>query len=142
MHETVLVPVDGSEESFDAVRHAAELATTSGATLHALYVKETRPTFTAPGLSGLEEDLDEGERTYAEEQLAEAVELARTYDVDCVTEILNGPPHTKIVEYAEDIDADLIVMGATGRRGLDDVLLGSTTQRVARNTTIPVTIVR
>ncbi|WP_228442435.1 universal stress protein [Natrarchaeobaculum sulfurireducens] len=47
-----------------------------------------------------------------------------------------------MLEYAAEIDADLIVLGTYGRRGLSRALLGSTTERVVRTADVPVLAVQ
>lgn len=142
MYRTVLAAVDGSGEAFEAARHAANLADLSGATLHLLYVMETSPSYTRPGLSGLEDQIDESQRQHGEETLEEGADVADKLGVECVTEIKKGTPHQKILDYAEAIDADVIVLGPRGQRDLGDVLLGSTSERVVRNAKTTVSIAK
>lgn len=145
MYETILIPTDGSDTAREAAEHAIDLAADSGATVHVLYVIESKPVFTVVGFSGLEDDTAEEEyRAFAEERLAEIKELAEERGVEAKTVIKRGTPHTKIVEYADDIGADTIVMGAHGYDwdGIEQRVLGSTTERVNRNSLIPVVTVR
>lgn len=58
------------------------------------------------------------------------------------TMLVVGLPSTKILQVAEYIGASMIVMGAEGRSGLERMLLGSTVDRVAHLSPIPVTIVK
>ncbi len=53
-----------------------------------------------------------------------------------------GLPITRILEVAEEIGAQLIVMGSHGRTGLPHLLLGSKAEKVAQLSPIPVTIVK
>ena len=53
-----------------------------------------------------------------------------------------GYPPDEIVDQVADSAADLVVMGAHGRRGLRGALLGSNTRRVLRNATVPVLVTR
>lgn len=145
MYETILAPIDGSDEAFEAAKHAVDLAKEHGATLHVLYVVEKKPVYTSPGLSGLEDDtVTEKHREFAKEKIGNVADFADEHGVDCVTEVKTGTPHAKIVEYAETIGADTIVMGAHGYDwdGLTEKILGSTTERVNRNASIPVVTVR
>jgi nucleotide-binding universal stress UspA family protein len=58
------------------------------------------------------------------------------------TAVEEGEPRTTIVDYAEGIKADLIVVGSHGRRGLPRILLGSVSEYVARHAPCSVEIVR
>ena len=54
------------------------------------------------------------------------------------TMVISGVPHEEIISQAENVGADVIVMGTHGRSGLDHVLFGSTTEKVIRKSNIPV----
>jgi nucleotide-binding universal stress UspA family protein len=54
------------------------------------------------------------------------------------TLVISGVPHEEIIRQADNVGADVIVMGTHGRSGLDHVLFGSTTEKVIRKSTIPV----
>ena len=51
-------------------------------------------------------------------------------------------PHEGIIDAANSVDADLIVMGSHGRHGMQKLLLGSVTQRVLQDAKCPVLVVR
>jgi nucleotide-binding universal stress UspA family protein len=140
MYDTVLIPTDGSEGVGDAIEEGVELAALTGATVHALYVVDSRDYGTVPDAAwfGLQEALkDEGEAA-VEAVAARAAESG----VDIVTAIEQGVPHDAIVDYADAEGIDCIVMGTHGRSGVDRLLLGSVTENVVRHTGVPVHIVR
>ena len=56
--------------------------------------------------------------------------------------VSQGSPHRAILDYIEDQDIDLVVMGTHGRTGLDRYLLGSVTEKVVRLSDAPVMTVR
>jgi nucleotide-binding universal stress UspA family protein len=58
------------------------------------------------------------------------------------TFVVPGIPYDEIIKKAEEINADLIVVGTHGRTGLDHVLFGSTAEKVVRKSTIPVMTIR
>jgi len=58
------------------------------------------------------------------------------------TIVVNGHPVDQIVHQAEEMEADLIVIGSHGRGGLADVTMGSTSRRVLRRCAMPVLVVR
>lgn len=139
MYDAILVPTDGSDAAEAAVDQAIGQAAAFEATLHALFVVELA------AVSPMQITLDdvvsrleaEGEATTA--RIAEAAEAA---GVEAVTDVRHGVADEEILDYAETHDVGLIVMGTHGRRGLDRQLLGSVTERVVRNSPIPVLTVR
>lgn len=144
MYETILFPTDGSDESLRALDHALGFAEKYDAVLHTLYVVDTSYPYTGFDGSGL--DLEpiyealrrEGERTI--QRIEERADRAGTAFVGATREA--GVVHRAILEYADENDVDLIVMGTHGRRGLDRWLLGSVTERVVRTAEVPVLTVR
>ncbi|ERH07943.1 MAG: universal stress protein UspA related nucleotide-binding protein [Halonotius sp. J07HN4] len=139
MYDAILVPTDGSEPASTAVEHAIDLAANASGTLHALSVVDSSA-YASLDVSS-QSALDSLE-TNAEEATESIAETAADAGVDTVTEVSVGSPHTQITDYADAVDADLIVMGTHGRTGLDRVLLGSVTERVVRDAPCPVLTVR
>lgn len=141
MYETILIPTDGSTPAREAVDHGIGLASAFDATVHALYVIETRAhyIFTAAGH-------DPGEmeeyRTYGEDLVKRVVDKAAEEGLDGEGAVRTGSVAQEIVSYADDNDIDCIVMGAQGRSGIDDYLVGSTTEKVVRTANVPVTTTR
>lgn len=137
MYDTVLVAVDGTEESLTAAEQAIGL-TASGGTLHALSVVEKLPMHTRSGKAEKFESDDSELRSAAESALADVVEAARAADLECVTALEEGVPRRVIVSYADAIDPDAIVLGKRDASTTADDLLGSTAERVIRNAAVPV----
>jgi len=139
MYDTILVPTDGSEPAGAAVEHAIDLASNTGATLHALSIVDSAAYASLDVSSQSVLDSLEARATEATESIAET---AADAGVEVVTEVSVGSPHEQITDYADAVGADLIVMGTHGRTGLDRVLLGSVTERVVRGAPCPVLTVR
>ena len=134
MYDHILVPTDGSAEGTAAFDHAVDLAAAVGATVTVLYVADTNSdSVTLVGGEVVDALEEEGERI-----VAEAAARASDTAVEIATEVEQGDPAATIIEFAEREGQDLIVIGARGSRGVRDYLLGSTTERVTRGTTIPV----
>ncbi|MFB6300176.1 MAG: universal stress protein [Halobacteriales archaeon] len=138
MYDRILVPTDGSDGTTRAVDQAVDLAATFDATLHTIYVVDNT---SLPADVSAGSILEALERT-GEEATGSVVTAAESADVKVESDVLHGTPHRTIVEYAEDNDIDLIVMGTHGRSGLDRYLLGSVTEKVVRLARIPVLTVR
>ena len=128
MFNTILVPVDGSDGAKRAAEFGAELASHYDARLDIVHVLE--------GQSGLLGDAQEAE-TQGRKILNEVTELT-TESTAIDTELIEGESEEAISNYADEHDADLIVMGRHGRSGLKEHLVGTTTERVLRQTKVPV----
>lgn len=129
--QKILVPVDFSDHSAEAVRTAADLSRRYDAPLTIVHVfdpvvyalPEAYVLFTPEQLDKLTSAL--------EAQLAEVKQMATEAGAARVeTRLLHGLVGTKIMELAAS--SDLIVMGTRGRTGLGHLLLGSVAERVVR----------
>ena len=78
----------------------------------------------------------------AEQIFADAREKATEYGVTVRTASAFGAPATAIVEFATEEAVDHIVIGSHGRSGVARLLLGSVAEKVARQASVPVTIVK
>ncbi|RQG97273.1 universal stress protein [Natrarchaeobius chitinivorans] len=141
MYEKILIPTDGSDPAQDAVDHGIELAKGFDSTVHALYVIETKAhyVFTAAGHDP--EEMEEY-REYGTEIVEEVVDAAADAGLDGEGVIKTGSVAQEIVRYADENGMGCIVMGVQGRSGIDDYLVGSTTEKVVRTSNVPVTTIR
>ncbi|MGQ9510784.1 MAG: universal stress protein [Thermaceae bacterium] len=142
MYQRILMPIDGSPCSEQALRHGLGLAKALSAKVHFLYVLENpaqaiwiTPESVPYGLELLE-DL----RRIGEEAVNKALQQARELGVEATGEVKEGLPVPTIVEESERYD--LLVMGTHGRTGLDKLLLGSVTEGVLHRTKTPTLAVR
>jgi len=132
MYKKIVLALDGSEISKNALRHAVELAKQNNATLIAVHVI---PPIDVMDIETFKpETLLRGLRKEGEKILLEAQELAQKKGVEVQTRLEEGIPFEKICEVAQDSEADLIVMGSHGRTGIGKVLIGSVTERVISKT--------
>lgn len=137
---TILVATDFSDASTLALEYARVLAQRFGAGLRVLHVVET------PLPLGSEmyvpEVMTVAERAVdnAQEQLATT--MASLCGDDVIGQVLVGNAAKKIVEYADDHDVDVIVMGTHGRGALAHLLMGSVAERVVRTASCPVLTIR
>jgi nucleotide-binding universal stress UspA family protein len=141
MYETLLIPYDGSKEARKGAEHGVELASTLGATVHALYVIDLPGAPRTVYLRDDEDELREEYRTYGEEAAAEVCQMAEASGVDCVSAIKTGKPSEEIVDYAEEEGIDAIVLGSA-YQGKFKAILGSTSDKVVRTSTVPVITTR
>ena len=136
----VLVPMDGSEQSWSAFDHAVERF--GDATVVVLRVVD--PVQAGYGVgSGATAAADEwldSQHEAAEQMFEEVREQAEQAGVDVETHTEVGRPTRVIEEFAEDCDH--VVVGSHGREGIARVLLGSVAEKVVRRSPVPVTVVR
>ena len=128
----ILCPVDQSSTSARGLKNAIRLAKVFGSEIVVLSV--------VPEVSWLNAAVATGEfvdvkAEYANEWVQEFDQFLKNFDLPDVTwtrEVRYGLPHVKIIESAKKHASDLIIMGASGRTGLVQVLLGCTTRRLLR----------
>ncbi|WP_049928257.1 universal stress protein [Halopiger goleimassiliensis] len=140
MYDRLLVPTDGSNHADAAATKAFALATAIDATVHVLCVVETGPL----GSIDLPGDTESAESVFADRARGFVDRIAdrgRDRDVAVETEIREGVPVREILDYADEIDADAIVMGSRGRGGISRMMLGSVTDAVTRHSDRDVIVV-
>ncbi|WIV68244.1 universal stress protein [Natrialbaceae archaeon AArc-T1-2] len=129
MVQNIVSPTDGSDTSFRAMERAVHIAKPFDAKIHALAVI---PQMTRGSQA----------RTKWEERVKEshdrARELVESENLELTVETLEGPVASRIVQYADEHDVDLIVMGTHGRTGLHRFLVGSVAQRTIQMSSVPV----
>ncbi|ELZ24496.1 UspA domain-containing protein [Haloterrigena salina JCM 13891] len=116
-----------------------DLAATDSATLHALYVIETRIGYDSAIIDP--ETVEDDLRAEGEAVLESVETESRERDVAFVDRIETGVPERVIVEYAESEGIDIVVLGSRGKSAFKAVLLGSTSEVLVRDLSIPVVLV-
>ncbi len=135
----ILFPTDFSEGSAHAIPYVVDLTRHYNARLfivHVIYdiAKATGWYVPHVNMDELYQDLEVNARKECERWCTE--ELRGYKDIE--HHILRGVPQEEILRFAEEKQADLIVMGTHSRRGLERVFFGSTAERVVRNARCPV----
>jgi nucleotide-binding universal stress UspA family protein len=140
--KVILVAVDSSEYANSVSKESARLSLEMKADVIILSVVPV------PAIPAEEGEIDED---YLKEQELELEELHRrlidtyfTKDSGLLVEskILHGDPADKIVKHADEVDADLIVIGTRGRGKFASILLGSVSEKVAHHSKRSVLIVK
>ena len=144
MFKHIIVPVDGSATSLAAIDKAGALARAFGATVTAIFVIDPYP-FTGVG----------ADFAYGQDQYLNAARAEASTAIDSVNQRLKAAgvqADTRVVdahsvwrgilEAADAVGVDLIVIGSHGRRGLEKLVLGSVTQSVLSHTKITTLVVR
>lgn len=140
MYRTILVALDGSAGSKSALRRATHLAREMGSQLHALAVEDHLPRFAAT-VSEMDE-AREFKDAFFREVMAEARHVAAEQGLAIETQIAIGHAAQTIARRAEELGADLIVVGQSGHSGVWGNLLGTTAHKVAHHAPCDVLIVR
>lgn len=133
----ILVPIDFSPQSENALLHASFLAGELGANLTLLFVAEPIPyPFESPA--------SEGETVRKVKERLEKLCASASTDAPAknATIVRHGRPFEEICCAAEELQSDLIVIAPHGSRPLEHMLLGSTAERVVRHAGCPVLVVR
>lgn len=144
MFNKILVPVDGSETASLALEKAGVLAKSFGAQVVLLTVIEPFPALTMS-----EMDLGIAQQQYAhiaqqqaDTTLVKASAAMQALGIEAQEMCLEGVSAWRgIVDAAENLAADLIVMGSHGRKGVQKLLLGSVTQKVVSHAARSVLVV-
>lgn len=146
MTHTVLVPLDGSEQSWDALDHAFEHFETGAITVIHVINQADRAVFvdTIGGFTdtGGHERTKEAAEEICEDARARAERAGFETDTEFECVIETGHPARTIVSYVENHDVDYVVMGSRGLTGIKRILLGSVAENVVRRSPVPVTVVR
>lgn len=138
-YSSILVPFDGSVFSRKALVRACELAKVDSAAITALYVI---PRYEEMIGFFKTESIKNSLYQEAEKILAAAKEIAIAQGVPVNCEIDEGNAGDRIVDAVVRLRSDLIVMGTYGWRGVNKAIMGSTTERVLMDASIPVMAVR
>ncbi|MFB6283771.1 MAG: universal stress protein [Halobacteria archaeon] len=141
MYDKILVPTDGSEGTRKAVNHALAIAEKFGSELNVVYVINTSAYSTLPAEANWE-SVTSALRKEGRAATSGIIEEAEGRGVDVEKSIKEGVPHREILEYVDEEDIDLVVMGTHGKTGLDRFLLGSVTEKVVRSCHQPVLTVK
>ena len=134
MYRNVLVATDGSPQAGTAASQAIEFAQTFDATLHGLFVMDSKLARTDATREPFKQT---GEQTLNEIR-AEAAEK----DVSVTTILEEGAPAQVILNYAETRKIDLIVLGGKTKSAAERFFIGNTAEKVVRHAPMSVLVVR
>ena len=134
----ILVPVDFSKSSLDALEHGLTLAQRYNSQLLVLHVLEPIHADMLIDTTQTQRDARAG----AHERLTKLTDATKKAWPRTGHELRTGHPVTAITAMAKRMNADLIVMGTHGRTGFKRALIGSVAERVVRHAHCPVLVVR
>ena len=142
--QKVVVPIDFSDNSRTIAESAAFVAGKFGASMHLIFIVhnfEDYSGFLMPqmGMPNFEHELMEG----AEQKMAAFVEEIQPYCLQCGVSsvewrVVNGDIGEGVIEFANELLCDMIIMGTHGYKGLEKIVFGSIADKVVRSATCPV----
>ncbi|MFN2525364.1 MAG: universal stress protein [Actinomycetota bacterium] len=128
-YENIICGVDGSDTSMAALREASRLAGSEGAHLTVLYAQREDSEHVASADSG-------------EDVLERALSVARKEDIEPDTRLEHGDPSEVLIDVADKVGADLLVVGNKGMTGVQRFLLGSVPNKVSHHAPCDLLIVK
>ncbi len=142
MYTTIVVGTDGSDTAAVAWRHAIDLAKAGGATLHIVNAYQSVNTM-GMALAGVAADvsaIDTELETHARDVCAPVEAAAEREGVHCEVHPIPGDPSDSLITIAEQVHADLLVVGNRGMSGVRRVL-GSVPNKISHHAPCSVLIV-
>ena len=133
----IVVGTDGSPTATEAVRHAARLAGATGATLHIVHVFQPVPSMAMMGMDGGAALVAAGGGMDAEQQaqrvLEAAIKVAQAEGAKAEGLLAIDDPASALLDTAERVTADLLVVGNKGMSGVKRFVLGSVPNKVSHH---------
>lgn len=138
----ILVPVDFSTPSENALKVAAKLAQKNNAELHVLHVIEL-----AESLFGAEQFNVNDEQIIffmklAKKRFSQFLDKDYLKDIKTTEHVEPGSTSVAISEIVDENQIDMIVMGSSGVSGIEEIVIGSNTEKVVRHSKVPVLVVK
>jgi len=137
----IVVAVDTSDYSEMVVARASAIAIAFSAEIHVISVVELPKLIMSEADIGIQ-DVRRYEKEFQEHQKKLIDEYLKGHDLHIESRVLHGDPSGKILSYANEIGADLIVMGSKAYGKVQRLLLGGVSEDVVRNAKCPVMIAR
>lgn len=139
----LFVAIDGSETSMRALDCAIDLSRTHGSLELIIATAHEAATHNPRALAYMPlEKLEQVHREHSEEILQPALDRAKAAGVAFKSEIVAGATANAIVDKAEALGCDCIVMGTRGMGAIGNLLMGSTATKVVHLTRLPVMLVK
>jgi len=136
--KTVVIPVDFSSTMDKVVDYATSVADQLTAKVHFLYVVNDFQGYdmllTHPSFTEMARDM----KNKSEERMTGLVDDYSHLKAGSAGTVKTGDPAEEIVAFAEEIHADMIIIGTHGVKGFEKLIIGSTAEKVVKNAPCPV----
>ena len=139
-YKNILVAVDASEQAYDALREAVDTAKLNHSHLKILYVLNDK-------LANIPVHLDtmtlyKSVQEHSDYVVEQVQEYLKGTEVDFEIVRLTGSPKREIINYANENNIDLVVIGSTGLDAIDRFIIGSTTQYIVNHASCNVMVIK
>ena len=138
----ILVPVDFSTPSENALKVAAKLANKNDAELHVLHVIELAESLFGAEQFNVNDDQIIFFMKLASKRFNEFLDKPYLKGLNVKDHVEPGSTAFGIKSLVEDHEIDMIVMGSSGVTGLEEIVIGSNTEKVVRHSEVPVLVVK
>ncbi|MBV7390120.1 MULTISPECIES: universal stress protein [Enterococcus] len=138
-YKNILVAVDGSEQSTEAFKETMAVAKRNQAKVTILAVVDVKYAFGDPAFVN---DSLTIHTNNAEIEIDKLIAEYEPAQIDFEKVVLSGSPKRKIVDYAEENEIDLIMIGGTGTGAIEQMVIGSTTSYVVNHAPCNVMVVK
>ena len=139
MYNHILLAADGSENAVRAAKEAIKLSKLSpNSTIDIVYVAS----FDKVRTEVLHASSSEGLMLERRRKIANIEQLLQTENVNYVVTILKGDPGPEIVQYANERNVDIVVLGSRGLNTLQEMVLGSVSHKVMKRVNCPALVVK
>jgi len=138
----ILVPVDFSKPAENALRVAAEIARKNNSELFVLHVVEMAETLFGTEQFNVNDEQIIFFLKLAKKRFSKFLDKSYLEGIQVTDLVEVGSPTMNINEVLSDQKIDLLVMGSNGASGLDEILIGSNTEKVVRHSPVPVLVVK
>jgi nucleotide-binding universal stress UspA family protein len=139
----IIVPIDFSKQAACAVSTAANIARKSGAEIFLLHMLDLPANDTDISAHG---DASSPAKAFYLQKIHEKIKEIMDSDslkgVKVSEEVRFHKTFSGIIDYSKELNSDLIIMGSQGATGLKEMFIGSNTEKVVRNSDIPVLVVK
>lgn len=141
MFTNILVPVDGSDNSYRALDAALVLAEKLGSIITVIHVMEQIP-ITHIGSEKLLSELLEAYKKENQNILSKCSEIATQKGLNLKTLLLQGNPASVILDYSKKEKFDLLIMGSRGLGKFKELILGSVSGKIVHHSPSAVMLIR
>jgi nucleotide-binding universal stress UspA family protein len=141
--KNILVPTDFSKGFINTLNYAIEFAKSMHATLHIIHVIEpivfsSEVIITKYGFDEIPNELE----IYAKKDLEKIATILNDKEITFTSQVLHGKAYEEILDYAKKHHIDIICISIHGQSNLENLIFGSTTEKVVRKADCPVLVVR
>jgi nucleotide-binding universal stress UspA family protein len=138
----ILIATDGSESAEKAASFGIQIAGQSGAKVYSVYVIDITPYYSIPLDQIWPKDVYEQFEKIGHEITAVVEKTAKAAGLEAESIVLKGDPAERIVNFAEERNVDMVVVGSHGIGAFERLVIGSVSEKVVRHAKVPVLVVR